>query len=292
MSAVAARELPEDAVVDGVVLESQLVAAVIEDACRELGVKRADCVLSVPASSAALRAIRFPQMRPWERRQAARFEAERFASWDCKDVATIVRTHWINRRDGTMSVGVAREAAVQSRIKSVRRAGVRVRGVDYDACAMRRAFPFADAVLDVGHKESALHAFSAPVPISLAMRCGGADVTRGIARDLGIDEAAAERRKRILGIAGAGESAREAFVTQACAAIDALRETVAVRRLALVGNAARLPGLAEALEALSGALVEVAVSDLLRGGAYTDDVARAAAPDWTLAASLAAWAVS
>ncbi|HKE36289.1 MAG TPA: hypothetical protein VKB39_02600, partial [Candidatus Baltobacteraceae bacterium] len=60
-------------------------------------------------------------------------------------------------------------------------------------------------------------------------------------------------------------------------------------RLAMTGNGARLPGLAEALEATTGAMVDVPVSDLLRVPAYPDDVARSAAPDWTLAASLAAW---
>jgi hypothetical protein len=57
----------------------------------------------------------------------------------------------------------------------------------------------------------------------------------------------------------------------------------------MTGNGARLSGLAAELEAACGALVEMPVSDLLRDGAYPDDVVRAAAPDWALAAALAIW---
>jgi hypothetical protein len=38
--------------------------------------------------------------------------------------------------------------------------------------------------------------------------------------------------------------------------------------------------------------VDVPVSDVLRDGAYPDDVIAAAAADWTLAASLSAWAAA
>ena len=166
---------------------------------------------------------------------------------------------------------------------------MRVAAVDHEACAAQRAFPFADAVLDVGWRGSSLHAFSVSGPVSVRIDGGGADVTRAIESELGIDGVAAERRKRILGTAGAGESARDRIVADVAAAIAQLRERIPVRRLALTGNGARLGGLSEALESATEALVDVPVSDLVRGGRYPDDVSRSGAPDWTLAAALAAW---
>jgi Tfp pilus assembly PilM family ATPase len=277
---VASREAPE---------EPQAASAVLEDLRRELGTRERRCVLSLPAACGVLKVLRFPKMSDAERRNAARFESERIAPWDSKEIATVVRAHWVNVRDGLVALGVAREDALRSRVACARGAGLSVAAVDHDACAMRRAFPFADAVLDVGHDSSSLHVFSASGPLSMTIAAGGSDVTAGICRDLGIDSTAAERRKRILGTAGAGEAAREAFVSRVAAAIGDVRDRNPIRRLAMTGNGARLPGLAGALETAIEAMVDVPVSDLLRVGAYPDDVARSAAPDWTLAAALAAW---
>jgi Tfp pilus assembly PilM family ATPase len=269
--------------------ELELIAAIIEDLRREIDGTERRCVVSLAASVAALRLVRFPKMSASERRRAARFEADRFAGWDAKNVASIVRVHPVDKTDNVHAVGIAREDALRARIACVSRAGLRPVGVDHDACVMRRAFPFSDAVLDVGHRQATLHAFAAAGPISLRIACGGADVTRAIGADLAIDATAAEKRKRILGTAGAGEAARESFVALVSAAVHKARERVPVRRLALTGNGARLPGLAAGIEAATGAIAEMPVSDVLRAGAYPDDVIRAAAPDWTLAACLASW---
>ncbi len=277
---VASREAPE---------ELEAAEAVLEDLRRELGTRERRCVLSLPAKAGVLKVLRFPKMSDAERRSAARFESERIAPWNDKEIATVVRAHWVNAREGLVAIGVAREDALRSRVGCARRAGLSVVGVDHDACAMRRAFPFGDAVLDVGYESSSLHVFSSSGPLSMTIPAGGSDVTAGICRDLGIDSTAAERRKRILGTAGAGENARDAFVTRVAATIREVRQRNPIRRLAMTGNGARLPGLGEALEGAIEAMVDVPVSDLLRVAAYPDDVARSAAPDWTLAASLAAW---
>ena len=277
---VASCEAPDDA---------DCAAAVIDDLRRQLKTRERRCVLSLPAAAGVVKVVRFPKMSDSERRNAARFESERIVPWNSKEIATVVRAHWINAREGLVAIGVARADALRARVTCARRAGLAIVAVDHDACAMRRAFPFADAVLDIGYQSSSLHVFSTSGPFSVTIPAGGSDVTAGICRDLGIDLTAAERRKRILGTAGAGEAARDAFVARVAATIGEVRERNAIRRVALMGNGARLPGLAEAIETAIGAMADLPVSDLLRVAAYPDDVARSAAPDWTLAASLAAW---
>ncbi|HTA38341.1 MAG TPA: hypothetical protein VK760_04670, partial [Candidatus Acidoferrales bacterium] len=71
-----------------------------------------------------------------------------------------------------------------------------------------------------------------------------------------------------------------------------MRQSMPVRRVAMTGNGARLCGFAAELESATQAIVEVPVSELLQGGPYPDDVVRAAAPDWALAAALASWGAS
>jgi Tfp pilus assembly PilM family ATPase len=166
---------------------------------------------------------------------------------------------------------------------------LKVLSIDHEACAFARVLPAFDAIVDVGYHRVSLHVTSGEAPFTLQAFNGGADVTRSIERELAIDERTAERRKRILGTAGAGERARAALTADIALLIRNARASCPVARVALVGNGARLPGLAADLENATGALCETSVSDALRGGGYPDDVVRSSAPDWTLAAGLALW---
>jgi type IV pilus assembly protein PilM len=288
VAAVATREIAGAGAGDCTV-EPDVVARAIEDLVNELAPARRICVLSLTSPKALLRILRFPAMSWRKRRAAARVEVERFVPWNAKQVASVVRVRSVDALSGLVAVGIAREDALAPRVASVRRAGLRVVGVDDAACALRRAFPLADGVLDIGYRTSTLHAFLPSGPISSVVAAGGADVTRAIAGDLRIDEAAAEKRKRIFGTAGAGEWAKSQLVDAIRCQIEHMPARNIPRRLALVGNGARLAGLAEAIESATQSIVEVPPSDVLRNGSYPDDVARAAGPDWTLAASLATW---
>jgi len=284
--AVATRDVEADCgEADGV----ETLASVVEELGREIGARVRSAVISVPPWEATLRVVRFPKMGWAERRRAATFEAERFAGWDVKNVRTLVRVHAINRAERLHAVGAIREPALSARVAVLKRAGFRAAAADYAALSLRRAFPAADAVLDIGWRRSALYGFGAHGPVALEIAGGGEHVTAAIGAALSIDRALAEKRKRILGTAGAGDEARGEFAAHAAAAVKRLRETMPVRRIAMTGNGARLSGFAADLEALTEALVEVPVSDLLRGGAYPEDVVRAAAPDWAMAAALASW---
>lgn len=289
LMAIATRDLPDDAVTGDAVPELELVAAIVEDLCHELGGKERRCVLSMSAQVASLRFVRFPKMSAAERRRSARFEAERFASWDARGLPSVVRIHPVSQSDRVHAVGVTRADALATRIACAKRSGLRPIGVDHDVCAFRRAFPFTDAVLDVGHRRSALHAFTPAGPLSVCIPEGGAEITRAIGTDLAIDGAAAEARKRLLGTAGAGDGARDTFSSLVADAAVKARERTSMRRIVVVGNGSRLPSLPAAIEAATGSAVERAVSEVLHGVEYPDDVIRAGAADWTLAAALAAW---
>ena len=286
--AIVARDVPHDAVTLEVE-QPELVAAVIEEMVAEIGSRERRCVLSIGAPACVLRTVRFPRMSWPERIRASRFEARRYAGWDVDQVRSIVRLHPFDRAAGTFAIGVARAASVDSRVQAVRIAGLRALAVDHDAVAMRRLFSDCDAIVDVGAERSTVHCFSAGGPSSLVAHAGGATITRGIAAELSIDVPTAERRKRILGCAGAGSAARDEVVAAIGALVDRARVRMTIERIAVTGNGSRLPSFARALEEATGALAEVPVPEILRCSAYPEDVVRAAAPDWALAASLALW---
>ncbi len=289
LKAVVSRDLPADSVQSGLIESPDLVSAVLDEMLCELGTRERRCVFALGTPSAVLRVMRFPKMSWAERIRAAKFEAQRFVGWNIDEENSIVRVHPLDRAAGVYGVGAVRRDAVDSIMSAVR--GVRLKpvSIDHDALALRRALPFCDAILDVGADRSILHAFSESGPLSWIIPCGGVEVTRGISRDLCIDYATAERRKRILGAAGAGAASRDELVVHLRDAIEKARSRVAISRIALTGNGSRLPRFPEDLEAATGASVEMPVAQALFSDAYPEDVIRSAAPDWTLAVGLAMW---
>lgn len=269
-----------------------LLAALLEEMIAEVGTKQRRCVAAIGGPRTALRVVRFPKMSWRERLHAARFEAQRFGLPGEEPGPAVVRVHRAEAQDARHAIGVASKALLQERVTMLKLAGLRPVAVDHDAVALRRALGFADAILDVGAERSTLHIYAANWPLSHHAAIGGADVTRSIARELSIDVGSAERRKRILGAAGTGSSVRHALVSELSLLVDRARSRSPVSRIALVGNGARLPGLASDLEAATSAIVELPVPPLLETDAYPEDVIRAAAPDWTLAAALTTWVVA
>ncbi|HUA09830.1 MAG TPA: pilus assembly protein PilM [Candidatus Acidoferrales bacterium] len=292
LRAVVSRDVPDEAVGALGVEQAELVAAVIEEILLELGTRESRCVLALSAPACVLRTVRLPKMSWAERLRAARFEAQRFATWDMGSEDSVVRVHPLDRTKGIYAIGVARKRSVDARVSVARMAGLRAIAVDHDALAMRRIFGECDAVVDIGSDRSSLHVFGPAGPLTLVAASGGATITQGIAADLSIDLPAAERRKRILGCAGAGTAAREEVVASIVSLIERARTRAAVGRIVLTGNGARIPGLAQDLERASGALTQTPVPQILQTSAYPDDVVRVASLDWALAAGLLSWGVA
>ncbi|HTX60394.1 MAG TPA: pilus assembly protein PilM [Verrucomicrobiae bacterium] len=282
LMAVAAREVEDES-------SDEILAMAVEELAHEVGGRRRTCVLAMPSEQVFLAAVHLPKMGWAERRRAAAFEAARCAPWDVREDATVVRIRSIDARNALHALGLVRKRDLERRVAIVRRAGLRAVRVDHEGCALRRAFPSADAVLDVGLRRTTLHAFAAAGLQSYGAAIGGGAITRAIGSDLKIDAAMAEKRKRVLGTAGAGEGARRELLVQAGLLIERARAAAPIRRIALVGNGSRLPSVGAELESMTGCIVELVVSELLRDGEYPEDVLCAAAPDWALAAALARW---
>jgi Tfp pilus assembly PilM family ATPase len=283
LRAVASRDIVSD-----IREEPALVAALLEEMIGELGVRDRRCVAALPAGAASLRIIRFPKMSWQERLRAALFESQRFTP-QSDERPSVVRVHRAQKGENTFAVGAASKEELLNCVSVLKLARLRVAAVDHDALALRRAIGFADAIIDIGEERSTLHLYAPNSPFSHHVAMGGAEVTRGIARELSVDVGTAERRKRILGSAGAGISMRDLLVSELASVVKRARSRSPIGRIALVGNGARLPNLVAELEAATQAIVELPVAPILETDVYPEDVIRAAAPDWTLAAALTTW---
>jgi Tfp pilus assembly PilM family ATPase len=273
--AVAARRTGENA------------AHAIAEARAELRTRERRCVLALAAPDALLRVASFPAMRGPERARAARFEAARFVSYPPHEA--VVRLAATG--EGQYVVGIARRSALDACTAAAQRAGLRPIAVDDVAFALGRAFPYAEAIVDVGERATRLIVPGLPVPAVRSLAIGGQAFTAAIVASLGLDGTAAEHRKRSIGLAGAGEHVRDSLVDELAAAFADHRAgaRTEIRSIALAGNGARLAGLAEALEA--AVAIPVRLGALVTGASdgLPLDVVRAASPDWGLAYGLALW---
>ena len=262
-------------------------AAAIAAAWSELGTSERRCVLAVGPPDALLRCAAFPALGRAERERAARFEATRFVAYPIAGAALRVTP----LADGRCVVGVARKTALDAHLAAAKRAKLEPLAIDDCAFALCRAFPDADAVIDVGASATMLVVPGDPIPLTRTFETGGDALTVALAASLGIDEATAEQRKRSLGLAGAGEHARDALVEQLASALIETRAAARaeLRAIALAGNGARLTGLTEALERAVQIPVRLGALTAGAASALPPDVVRAAAPDWGLAYGLALW---
>ncbi len=280
VESVATRDFPN---ADGL-SEPAAISTAIAESIAEIGWRHRSCVLALPWRDAVMRCVEFPPMPAPERLRAARLESATFAPWSDGDSPTQVRVRSI---DGTNAhlVVVAPVAAIRNRMHAVSSNRLAVLAMDYEPLALRRAFRSADAILDVGLRESRLYGRLAQPTRTLSIDSGGAAFTAAIAAALSIDIAQAERRKRSVGAAGACDVELDAFVRRVCDAVEALRERTTVRTLGITGNGSRLPGLLERIVTAASVVVDVpehAAEDAYLPGASF-------AFDYALAASLATW---
>jgi Tfp pilus assembly PilM family ATPase len=282
--AVAARDVVDDAGSDAEF--GEIHAILLEEALSDLAVRRGACVAALGIPYAEIRLLNLPKMGHAERRRAALL-ALSDPQFDTRNRLT--RLHPVSAATGAIAAATVDRDALEARLRVLRFAGLRVKGVDYDGCALGRVFCEYDAVLDIGLRVTRLHAFRDGVPVTWMLNVGGAAITSAVAADLSVDLASAEKRKRILGIAGAGESALDAIVeavSRACNAARSAQERWS--RVAMVGNGARLPGLAERLSAALNVRVTLPIPELMRSAASAETLA-SVAPDWALACALTTW---
>ncbi len=286
---VISRDLPSDAVsLSGEIMLPELVGAAIEQAVDDIGARERRCIASVRDD--ALRFMRLPDMSNGERVRAMRYEAERFAGWRFDEDPTVVRAHRVS--DELYAVGAVRRRVLDSRVRALRIAGLSPKAIESETFALHRVAAQADAVIDIGCERTRVHIRVVEGQCAFSIPVGGAHVTRGIAADLGIDEHAAEARKRIVGLAGAGVAERDRFLMLLAGTFERLRARLPLSSVALTGNGSRLAGLPAGIGAAIGCTVEMPVPETLRGDAYPDDVLEVAAPDWGLAVGLALWSAA
>jgi Tfp pilus assembly PilM family ATPase len=262
----------------------------IAQTLRKLNIRERRSIAAAGDPDALLRTVSFPPISARERERAATFEALRYVEYPIEEA--IVHSIPIDPTKNLYALGIIRRARMNRILKILRVAGLSATAIDHEGCALQRAFPYANAVLDAGRSISRLYAFNGNhAPLGILLDGGSHTFTQAIARSLSVDISTAERRKRAIGLSGAGEGEMSAYASSVGRAFLVARNQgmPEIQRLILTGNGARLPGLADRIERDTGCSVDIASHLGVDRTAYPRDIARASAPDWALCVGLALW---
>lgn len=275
-------DLPPEAIVDGAVMNTNVIVDAIRELLQQRRIKTKDVVASISGNAVIIKRVTLPQMSIDELEESIQWEAEQYIPFDINDVNIDVQILEGSSTDpGQMDVLLvaARKELVNEYQSILSQAGLRPAVVDVDAFAVANMFqlcyePPEDtvALINIGASSVNIHllrngssAFTRDIAI------GGRQFTEEIQRTLNIsyeeaeamkiggneeDEAAVvpEEIERVLASVG------ENLATEVQRSLDFYLSTSAdagIGSVFLSGGAARTPGLSRAIERQTGLPVEV-----------------------------------
>ena len=272
--------LPEGAVVGGVVKDDRAVTAALRQLWTAHAFKTKNVILGVTHQQVIVREVEIANLPPRELKQSLPFQVRDVLplapDQALLDFFPLMRAGKTDMVRGLL-IAAPKEAVINT-VHAVERAGLRVEQVDL-ACfaALRSAARVAhdtEAVVDIGANGTniIIHTDGVPQIVRTVPR-GGAEITRLISSRLGMPPAEAELQKCRVGLnRGEGPESADVVAEAIRPLVNELRSSLnyfssakpgePVRRLALVGGAALLPGLVDELEDALG--VETFLSDPLQ----------------------------
>jgi type IV pilus assembly protein PilM len=257
--------LPPGSVVGGVVKDDRAVTAALRHLWAEHTFTTKNVALGVTHQQVIVREVELPKLPAKELRQALPFLVRDVLPLP---VEQAVLDFYLLESDGKgdvvqgLLIGAPKEPVLET-VRAVENAGLHVEHVDLSCFAALRASAHlahdTEAVLDIGANGTniVIHTDGTPQVVRTVPR-GGSEITKMIATRLGLTNSEAETVKCRVGLrkdanaetAQIAEEALRPLVTEIRSSFNYFAQVhpgERVKRLALVGGAALLPGLADKL---------------------------------------------
>jgi type IV pilus assembly protein PilM len=275
--------LPPEAIVDGAVMNTNVIVDTIRELVQQQRVKTKQVVASVSGNAVIIKRVTLPQMSEDELEESIQWEAEQYIPFDINDVNIDVQIlPGIAEDPGQMDVLLvaARKELVNEFQSIIAQAGLKPMVVDVDAFAIANMFELnyelpdeTVALVNIGASNVNIHILRGGVSaFTRDVGMGGRQFTEEIQRTLNIsyeeaesmkigdDEADAaavvpEEIERVLATVG------ENLATEVQRSLDFYLSTSSdsgISAIYLSGGAARTPGLVRAIERQTGLPVEIA----------------------------------
>ncbi len=274
--------LPPEAIVDGAVMNTNVIVDTIRELVQQQRVKTKQVVASVSGNAVIIKRVTLPQMSEDELEESIQWEAEQYIPFDINDVNIDVQIlPGIAEDPGQMDVLLvaARKELVNEFQSIIAQAGLKPMVVDVDAFAIANMFELnyelpneTVALVNIGASNVNIHILRSGVSaFTRDVGIGGRQFTEEIQRTLNIsyeeaesmkigdDEADAaavvpEEIERVLATVG------ENLATEVQRSLDFYLSTSSdsgISAIYLSGGAARTPGLVRAIERQTGLPVEI-----------------------------------
>ena len=246
-----AARVPEGAVVDGEVVDADLVTESVRGLVADVGARGPDVVVAMGGHDVFVKKVEMKRAKRSALRAAIEREAERLVPFDIDSVELdhhTLGTAGDGRRVDVLLVAAKREA-VAARVDVVARAGLNPVLVDVEAFALHNAFTCnygrsaedAVALVDIRRESATVNVLEGAAPLlagdvpigpSAAWAAEGDEAPPAGGRTSAVEEAA---------------EALAAAVERASALLAARRSPTGLGRVFLSGSGACVPGLAESL---------------------------------------------
>jgi len=264
-------QLPPEAIVDGVIMDSSIVAETIRNLYSNLKIKNKSVATSVAGHSLIVKKIQLPQMSEDELEEQIQWEAEQYIPFEIDEVNIdfqILGT--LPEEEGQMEVLLVavKKDIINDYTAVIGEAGLSVSVVDVDAFAVENLFEIAypenldklvvlidvgAGIMNINIMKNGMSAFTRDITV------GGSNFTEEIQKELGISYEDAE-------IAKLGGTSDHATPEEVSAILSRVVDTVVLEvqrsldfysatsseeemhAIYLAGGSSLIPGLAKALE--------------------------------------------
>jgi type IV pilus assembly protein PilM len=262
---VAMRPLIPDTIVEGEIMDYQLVSDTIRSLFQELGIKGADVITAVGGHDVIIKKIEMDRMKESDAREVIRWEAEQHVPFDINSVELdfqILNPHDEGLQMEVLLVAAKREL-VDNRVGLLEEAGLSPAVIDVDAFALHNAFeanyPEAMdgivALVNIGHETTNVNILEDGVPIlTRDIPFGSRRVREDLQRERGLTAETAEDvvqgREEIpdlFSIVDASADEVAVGVERASAFLMTRSAGEGLGKIFISGGGARIPGMAESL---------------------------------------------
>jgi type IV pilus assembly protein PilM len=257
-------QLMADAIVEGEVMDPQIVVQTVQSLLTSAGLKPKRLVASVGGRDVMVKKIQMDRMKESDAREVIRWEAEQYVPYDMESVQLDFQILDPLNDGLQMSVLLvaAKREVIEQRVGLLRDAGLAATVVDVDACALHNAFEYnypeamtgVCALVNVGHEISTVNVLQegragadARHPLRLAPAAGGAAPPPRADGGGGRGGAggALPARRRVPRAADEGCEELALGIERAGAFLAASDAGGGLSRVYLSGGSTRIPGLVE-----------------------------------------------
>jgi len=269
--------LPQEAIVDGQIMDSTSVIDAIQRLFSENRIKTQDVATAISGSSVIVKKIQLPSMSDQELAESIHWEAEQYIPFDIQEVNLDYRVLDPGAPGGNMDILLvaAKKDKINDYQSVITQAGRNPVVMDVDSFALQYAYEMnygveagrIVAMVNIGASQANINIVRGDTSIFTRdiTTIGGNQFTDAIQKEMSVGFDQAENLKQGHGeaadsVAGILQTVSESVLMEVQKTFDFFKATTSedrIDRVVLSGGSARIPGLAEAMSERFDSRVEI-----------------------------------